>query len=174
MPPPGQQDSWCMDSSTENRSVKWSGMLLNSVTVCSASSSFILWVAVSVFCVHYTQLNMVIAWLSKGVWIHVNSLSASITIKFFIVLCTWPHQLCWFFLSGWNIVLDWLIDAKVTKTYICPLPRLRGRGELLKVPDNPANRVVNLRRLGEKHTYWPLKILHWLPDFQSYQKQWHL
>ena len=44
----GQQDSWCMGSSTENRSVRPLDMLLNSVTACSVSSSFTLWVVVGI------------------------------------------------------------------------------------------------------------------------------
>ena len=33
-------------------------------------------------------------------------------------------------------------------------------------PLEPTNWMVN--RFEEDHTYWPLKTLHWIPDFESY------
>lgn len=43
--------------------------------------------------------------------------------------------------------------------------RSKRQGKLASWPDKLN---ANLRRFGKKQIYWPLKVLHWHPGFQSY------
>ena len=100
-----------------------------------------------------------------------------------LLLCQYDfHRLNCMWHSMWSLFKEqshcwcshWLGKMRAWESWKNLSESWKSPGNLfLKKGANPENEMVNLRKFGETHIYWPLKTLCWHPAFKSCLEHCH-